>query len=104
MEAEPERRQRRHALSANPRQRRQSTSIRTIPRSVGPIVPVVIGLPAETVQAGRHLENAGFLVAAIRPPTVPRGTSRLRISLTCGHGEEDLERLAQTLTSVRRAA
>jgi 8-amino-7-oxononanoate synthase len=43
------------------------------------------------------LEEAGFLAAAIRPPTVPRGTSRIRITLTAAHTEDDLDSLAAEL-------
>jgi len=62
--------------------------------SVGPIVPVVVGDPRQTADVAQRLEQRGFLVGAIRPPTVPRGTSRLRVSLTIAHDFDALERLA----------
>ena len=43
------------------------------------------------------LQQRGFDVRAIRPPTVPRGTSRLRVSVSAGHAREDVERLATAL-------
>ena len=66
----------------------------------GPIVPIIVGEPDRTVETARALENCGFLVGAIRPPSVPEGTSRLRISLSYAHQEDDLTRLAKTLAEV----
>jgi 8-amino-7-oxononanoate synthase len=59
-----------------------------------PIVPVILDDPERAVRIAAQLERRGFLVAAIRPPTVPRGTSRLRITVSSGHEDRDLERLA----------
>ena len=52
---------------------------------------------ARALAASARLLERGFLVPAIRPPTVPRGTSRLRVSLSAAHEPEDLERLAAAL-------
>ena len=60
----------------------------------GPIIPVIIGDPVRTLAAGQRLLKEGFLAAAIRPPTVPKGTSRLRISLNSGLEEGDIRALA----------
>lgn len=60
----------------------------------GPIVPIVVGDADSTMHAARTLEQHGFLVGSIRPPTVPRGTARLRISLTAAHHESMLRELA----------
>lgn len=60
----------------------------------GPIIPVIIGEPAPTLAAGQRLLREGFLAGAIRPPTVPNGTSRLRISLNSGLGEGDIRALS----------
>ncbi len=62
-----------------------------------PIVPVLIGEPQAAVELSQGLRQQGFLVPAIRPPTVPRGTSRLRISLTAEHTHEDIERCVEIL-------
>lgn len=70
---------------------------------VGPIVPVILHEPEAAVRAQRRLEDRGFLVAAIRPPTVPRGTSRLRISLSSAHSEENLVQLIEALADVAEA-
>ncbi len=59
-----------------------------------PIVPVVIGDEETTLVASRFLEDEGYLVVAIRPPTVPVGTARLRLTFTAQHPDEDVARLA----------
>ena len=61
------------------------------------IQPVVLGDAARTVAASRSLEEAGFLVAAIRPPTVPQGRARLRVTLSAAHSQTDIERLLDAL-------
>jgi 8-amino-7-oxononanoate synthase len=65
--------------------------------STGPIVPIPLGDPRRAVGLAEHLREAGYLVPAIRPPTVPRGTSRLRVSLSAAHGDEDVDGLLQKL-------
>jgi 8-amino-7-oxononanoate synthase len=58
------------------------------------IVPLLLGAPENALRASQELEAAGFLAVAIRPPTVPPGTSRLRFAFTAGHAAADIERLA----------
>ena len=70
--------------------------------SVSPIQPLVVGDPARALAASRALEDRGFLVIAIRPPTVPEGTSRLRITLTAAHEASDVDRLLEALASIDR--
>ncbi|TWT32531.1 8-amino-7-oxononanoate synthase [Posidoniimonas corsicana] len=65
--------------------------------SVSQIVPVVLGDVDRTMQAAARLLEAGLLVPAIRPPTVPPGESLLRISLSADHREQQLERLIDVL-------
>jgi 8-amino-7-oxononanoate synthase len=62
-----------------------------------PIQSVVFGSPTDAVRASERLEKAGLLVVAIRPPTVPNGTSRLRITLSAAHDVERIERLVAAL-------
>lgn len=65
-----------------------------LPEAHSPIVPIVLGSAADALAASRRLEQDGFLVVAIRPPTVPQGTARLRIAFTAGHPDGEIERLA----------
>lgn len=69
-----------------------------------PIQPVIVGGSAEAVALSQKLAERGLLVPAIRPPTVPRDTARLRVSLSADHELDDVERLAAALTELRRAA
>ncbi|WP_051335503.1 8-amino-7-oxononanoate synthase [Methylocapsa acidiphila] len=68
-----------------------------LPEAQSPIVPVLLGEPEQALDASRTLAEAGFLVAAIRPPTVPAGTARLRFAFTAGHPDEEIARLAETV-------
>ena len=67
-----------------------------------PIVPVVLGEEAVALEAAAELLEQGLLVPAIRPPTVPPGTSRLRVALSAAHDDSQLERLAAALGSWTR--
>ncbi|HEX2654379.1 MAG TPA: 8-amino-7-oxononanoate synthase [Xanthobacteraceae bacterium] len=73
------------------------TRLLGLPEAESPIVPVVIGEEAKALQASRLLEENGFLVVAIRPPTVPVGTARLRITFTAAHPDSEIQRLAETI-------
>ena len=68
-----------------------------------PIQPLVLGGNSEAVRASAALRERGILVPAIRPPTVPEGTARLRISLSAAHSEQEVLRLAAALHEVRRS-
>jgi len=65
------------------------------------IVPVLVGDARAAVALSRRLEEAGILAPAIRPPSVPEGTARLRLSLTAGHTRADVEQL---LTALQESA
>jgi len=65
------------------------------------IVPLVLGDPDRALAASRALEEQGFLVTAIRPPTVPEGTARLRFTFTAGHDDDDILRLAEAVRPFR---
>ena len=62
-----------------------------------PIVPIVLGDTQRTLDASKMLEDEGFLVIAIRPPTVPDGTARLRVTFTAAHDDDDIARLAERI-------
>jgi 8-amino-7-oxononanoate synthase len=99
MEKEPERRVR---VRANARRLRAGLAARGRP-AAGPadghIVPVVIGASEATMAAGAALEDAGFLVGAIRPPTVPQGTARLRITVSASHDADTIDALLGALAA-----
>jgi 8-amino-7-oxononanoate synthase len=65
------------------------------------IVPVVLGDNDATLDAAEHLQREGFAVRGIRPPTVPEGRSRLRLSLTTRISQEELSRLVHALVAWR---
>ena len=68
-----------------------------LPHAQSPIVPVVLGDAARTLGAMQALEAQGFLAVAIRPPTVPAGTARLRLAFTAAHDAADIDRLAEAV-------
>ncbi|MBN3856010.1 8-amino-7-oxononanoate synthase [Paraburkholderia sp. Ac-20340] len=72
--------------------------------SISAVQPLVIGSNDATLALQATLESDGLWVPAIRPPTVPVGTSRLRISLSAAHADGDLDRLNESLQRASRAA
>jgi 7-keto-8-aminopelargonate synthetase-like enzyme len=100
IEADPKRRRYLLQLAGEFRRQLRETGIETVPNAIGPIVPIVLQTPDRAMHVATQLEQEGFLVAAIRPPTVPAGTSRLRISLSSGHTSADVERLVEALKAV----
>jgi 8-amino-7-oxononanoate synthase len=71
-----------------------------LPRSRSQIIPILIGDDRRTMAAAATLQAAGFDVRGIRPPTVPPGTARLRISITLNVGKADVEALGAALAEV----
>ena len=65
--------------------------------SISPIQPLLVGNPERAMKLSSVLEDAGILISAIRPPTVPEGTSRLRITLTAAHTVGNIEKLLESL-------
>jgi 8-amino-7-oxononanoate synthase len=83
------------ALTARPLANAQAfTRGLNLPLAQSPIVPIIIGDEMAALEAQHILEREGFLVTAIRPPTVPAGTARLRLAFTAGHAADDIARLA----------
>ncbi|MGH6857070.1 MAG: aminotransferase class I/II-fold pyridoxal phosphate-dependent enzyme, partial [Methylocella sp.] len=94
IESEPE-------LTAKPLAKaRAFTSRLGLAQAQSPIVPLVIGEPDDALQASDKLAQQGFLVTAIRPPTVPVGTARLRFAFTALHPDEEIARLADTVRAL----
>ena len=69
--------------------------------SVSPIQPLLLGSESAALDASAALRAAGIFVPAIRPPTVPAGTSRLRITFSAAHTDVDLDRLLESLVVLR---
>ncbi|MBI1345303.1 8-amino-7-oxononanoate synthase [bacterium] len=97
LQTEPERLPQLHRLCTLFRSALAERGIVPLENSCGPIVPIVVGTPDRAVDLAARLEKRGYLVGAIRPPTVPTGTSRLRISLSLAHSAEDLLHLADAI-------
>jgi 8-amino-7-oxononanoate synthase len=68
-----------------------------LPEAESAIVPVIVGETEAALAASELLQDQGFLVVAIRPPTVPAGTARLRFAFTAQHPDTDVERLADVV-------
>lgn len=98
MEQEPERRE---TVLGHARSFCQTLDLPT-PDSA--IVPLIIGAETDALEASQKLANEGFIVTAIRPPTVPEGTSRLRVSFNADHRAEDVATLAALLRPILQAS
>jgi 8-amino-7-oxononanoate synthase len=83
------------ALTAKPLAKaRAFTKHLGLPEAQSPIVPLLLGQAETALAASKMLEAEGFLVVAIRPPTVPEGTARLRFAFSAAHTDADIMRLA----------
>lgn len=85
------------ALIAHFRNVAAATGLTVMPSDT-PIQPLLIGDDSATLQAADWLADRGFWVSAIRPPTVPEGSARLRITLTANHDFEQIDQLLDALT------
>jgi 8-amino-7-oxononanoate synthase len=97
---EPERRARLAALCARMKGGLERLGW-ALPDVVAPIFPIVLGDERVALDASARLRERGFFVRAIRPPTVPAGTSRLRVTLTAGHTEEQVDAFLGALAELR---
>jgi 8-amino-7-oxononanoate synthase len=95
------RRERLHALTLRFRAAATALDVPLAP-SATPIQPLIVGEASWALALSEALMNAGFWVAAIRPPTVPAGSARLRITLSAAHREQDVDALAETLGNLWR--
>ncbi|MBN1943629.1 MAG: 8-amino-7-oxononanoate synthase [Phycisphaerae bacterium] len=96
VQTQPRRREKLLALARRLREGLQNMGLDTRD-SASQIVPVVLGDARRAVEVSRRLLAAGYLIPAVRPPTVPPATSRLRISLCCEHTESDVDSLLEVL-------
>ncbi len=88
-------------LTATPLARaRAFTTALGLPEAQSAVVPVVLGAEKRALAASAALAERGFLVTAIRPPTVPEGTSRLRVTFSAAHTEDDVARLAEAVRAL----
>jgi 8-amino-7-oxononanoate synthase len=94
---------RRERLLANARRLRDGLAAMGRPvegTQTGYIIPILIGSVDTTMQVGMALREAGYLVGAVRPPTVPIGTSRLRVTVSAAHTDQQIDGLLHTLADV----
>lgn len=82
---------------------RRFTRALNLPEAQSAVVPIVLGEADRTLAAARSLEDQGFLAVAIRPPTVPAGTARLRLAFTAGHPDAEIDRLAAAVRPLMAA-
>jgi 8-amino-7-oxononanoate synthase len=88
-------------LAARLRRGATQAGIALLP-SISPIQPVVLGSSVRTLAVSERLFAAGFWVAAIREPTVPKGSARLRITLCAAHREAQVDALIDALAGALR--
>jgi 8-amino-7-oxononanoate synthase len=65
-----------------------------------PIIPIILGDESAALAAAEALKQRGILVVAVRPPTVPKGTSRLRVTVSCDHSDEEVSILSEAVLRV----
>ncbi len=82
----------------------QDAELQTIENAIAPIVPILLGNPELAIHTAAALEDRGYLVGAIRPPSVPPGTSRLRITLSSAHDDATIDGLLAALNDALRTA
>ncbi|MEN8126520.1 MAG: 8-amino-7-oxononanoate synthase [Planctomycetota bacterium] len=96
IQSEPQRRKRLQDNAAYLRNHFTEMGL-NIGNSTTQIIPVILGDSAKALDVSRKLFDAGYFISAIRPPTVPQGTARLRVSLQMDHTQEQLEGLCKIL-------
>ena len=79
---------------------RRFTRALNLPEATSAVVPIMIGEADRALAAAQSLESAGFLAVAIRPPTVPAGTARLRLAFTAGHTSRDIDGLMSAIVGL----
>ena len=79
---------------------KQFTTALALPEAESAIVPLIVGAPGRALAASQALAARGFLVTAIRPPTAPDGTARLRYTFSASHSEDDIDRLVGAVREI----
>ena len=101
---EPERQRRLRVLAARVRSELMAAQVSVPPGPPdSPIFPLILGSERAALEAARLLQDRGLWALAIRPPTVARGTSRLRVTLSSEHTDEEVRQLVQALREVAAA-
>lgn len=96
LHADPEIGRRVLGLAIRLRERLATAGVAT--NGFGHVVPIIIGEPARAMAIAERLREEGIIVQAVRPPTVPEGTSRIRLTITAAHRREDVDRAAAAVT------
>ncbi|MFZ3006615.1 MAG: 8-amino-7-oxononanoate synthase [Phenylobacterium sp.] len=79
---------------------RRFTRALNLPEATSAVVPILMGEADRALAAAQSLESQGFLAVAIRPPTVPAGTARLRLAFTAGHTARDIDGLVSAMVGL----
>jgi 8-amino-7-oxononanoate synthase len=95
---EPHRQERVRSLARHVRDALHAANVTLLPGD-SPIIPIVLGSEEAALAEATRLMDAGLLVTPIRPPTVPRGSSRLRVTLSSEHTDEQIDVLVRVLTN-----
>jgi 7-keto-8-aminopelargonate synthetase-like enzyme len=101
IKAEPERRKRLKENADYLHERLGKIGLNT-GRSLSHIIPVIIGSEENALTVSQELYKRGFFVVAIRPPTVPKGTARLRISVQSEHSRGQIDKLCEAFEELIR--
>ncbi|GMA65729.1 8-amino-7-oxononanoate synthase (plasmid) [Alicyclobacillus fastidiosus] len=101
IQTEGARRDHLHALTKRLRRGLLDAGFEVLP-GTAPIIPIILGDPLHTLEFSRHLEENGVFATAIRPPTVPPGTSRIRFTLMATHTDDDIEHIIQACIAAGR--
>jgi 7-keto-8-aminopelargonate synthetase-like enzyme len=99
MRDEPARQERLRILARTTREQLSRAGF-VLPPGDSPIIPIILGEEERTLDAAKKLRQRGLLVMAIRPPTVPPGSSRLRVSLSCEHTDAEIQALIDSIMSL----
>jgi 8-amino-7-oxononanoate synthase len=99
IENEPERRARLYAIGKKVREELLQMGFRVMPGET-PILPILIGEAERAVEFSSYLEEQGIFAPAIRPPSVPQGTSRIRLTLMATHTDEDVRDILDSFSRI----